>query len=326
MNIFVYICIFLSIFICGIILTLFFRKISVSRNILLAKNGISLAGGISIAVTFLVFYCLASLALGLKINIKIILPSFIMLIFGVLDDWRELSVLTKFVVQIISTVILVLLGVKTKIVYISEPANLLVTFLWIIGITNAFNHLDVLDGLAAGLAIIICAAFSIVSFSGGGFDFVFLFLAFATLGFLICNYPPARIYMGNSGSHFFGFFLAASAISINYASLDEPVALLSPILILGFPVFDTAFLSLMRIKNGRSIFKKSDDHLVIRFIKIGYSKEKALFLMLLLCALFSICGILVRFVPNFSGIAVVFCVLAVACFVGWKMSKVSINE
>ncbi|TBR16458.1 undecaprenyl/decaprenyl-phosphate alpha-N-acetylglucosaminyl 1-phosphate transferase, partial [bacterium] len=260
MNIFVYICIFLSTFFCGIILTLFFRKISISRNILLAKNGVSLAGGISIALTFLVFYCIVSLALGLKINIKIIFPSFIMLIFGVLDDWKELSVLTKFAVQIISTLILVLLGVKTKIVYIGEPANLLVTFLWIIGITNAFNHLDVLDGLAAGLAVIICAAFSIVSFSGGSFDFVFLFFAFATLGFLICNYPPARIYMGNSGSHFFGFFLAASAISINYASLDKPVALLSPILILGFPVFDTAFLSLMRIKNGRSIFKKSDDH------------------------------------------------------------------
>ncbi len=307
-------------------LTLFFRKIFLSKNILIAKNGVSLTGGISIAVAFLIFYCLFSLVLGLKINTKIIFPSFIMLIFGVIDDWRELSILTKFAVQIISALILVLMGVKTKIVYITEPVNLLVTFLWIIGITNAFNHLDVLDGLAAGLAVIICAAFSIVSFSGGGFDFIFLFLAFATLGFFICNYPPARVYMGNAGSHFFGFFLAASAISINYASLDKPAALLSPILILGFPIFDTFFLSLMRIKNGRSIFKKSEDHLAMRFIKIGYSKEKALFSMLLLCALFSICGILVRFLPNLFGIAVVFCVLAVACCVGWKMSKVRINE
>ncbi len=320
-----YIFLFLSTLITGALLTLFLRKVSISRNILIGKSGISLAGGISIAFTFLIFYCLASLVLGFKVNIKIIVPSFVMLIFGVLDDWRELSVLTKFAVQIIATLILVLLGVKTRIVYVSEPVNLLITFFWVIGITNAFNHLDILDGLAGGLAVMICAAFSIVSFFGKGFDFSFLLLAFATLGFLIYNYHPAKIYMGNSGSHFFGFFLAASALSINYASLDRPVALLSPILILGFPIFDTVFLSLMRIKNSRSIFKKSDDHLAIRFIKIGYSKEKTLFIMLLLCALFSFCGILLKLVSNLIGMVIVFCVLAITYCVSWKMSKVRID-
>ncbi len=318
-----YALIFLSTFAAGVLLTLLFRKISLSRNILIAKNGVSLAGGIGIAVGFLAFYYLFSLVLGLKLNIKIILPSFVMLIFGIFDDWRELSVLTKFAVQIASTLILVLLGVTTKIVYIGEPVNLFITFLWVIGITNAFNHLDVLDGLAGGLAVIICAAFSVVSFLGGGFDFSFLFLAFIALGFLVFNYPPARIYMGNSGSHFLGFILAAIALAISYAPLERKIALFSPLLILGLPIFDTAFLILMRIRQGRSALKKSNDHLALRFLALGYSKKKTLLSMLSLCLFFSLCAILVSQLSNLFGSTIIAFVLLVSLGLARKMSRVS---
>ncbi|GAH05852.1 unnamed protein product, partial [marine sediment metagenome] len=119
------------------------------------------------------------------------------------------------------------------------------TFLWIIGITNAFNHLDILDGLAGGIAVISSAAFFLIALSNAnlGVAIPALVLVAVTLSFLRYNLSAAKVYMGNSGSHFLGFTLAAIALGISYAPLERKIALLSPLLILGFPIFDTAFLT-----------------------------------------------------------------------------------
>jgi UDP-GlcNAc:undecaprenyl-phosphate GlcNAc-1-phosphate transferase len=129
--------------------------------------------------------------------------------------------------------------------------------------------------------------------------------------------------MGNAGSHFLGFTLAAIAMIISYAPLERKVALVSPILILGFPIFDTAFLILIRWKNKRPILKKSKDHLSLRFLNLGYSKRKALIYMLLLGILFSFSGILVSQLTNQLGVCVIAVVLIIALALTKRMSKVS---
>ncbi|PIP19995.1 MAG: hypothetical protein COX40_07070 [Candidatus Omnitrophica bacterium CG23_combo_of_CG06-09_8_20_14_all_40_11] len=322
-----YFLIVLSGFLAGMFFVFFLRKLALRYKVLMPQ-GIPLIGGIAMGLSF-IFTCLLwfSLHKGLSQEARgIIVTSFIMLIFGAIDDRRELSVLAKFLVQIIATSLLIFFGIRTQIVYIGNLSNIIITFIWVLGITNAFNHLDVIDGLAAGTAIIVSLAFFIISLSNGDIKtaILSLSLAMAALSFLIYNFPPARIYMGNSGSHFLGFVLAAIALVISYAPLERKIALFSPLLILGLPIFDTAFLISMRIIKKSLPFKKSNDHLALRFLALGYSRKKTLLIMLTLCLFFSLCGILVSLVSNLSGITIIVFVGLVSLALTKKMSRVSV--
>lgn len=323
-----YLLIVLTGFFAGIVITVLLKNFALKHKVL-TPQGIPLIGGISMGLSFL-FACLVSFFLYkgfLQEARGIILASLIMLIFGIIDDWKELLVSTKFLVQIIATTLLIFFGVKTQIVYIGNLTNIIITFIWVLGISNAFNHLDVLDGLAAGVTVIVSFALLIISLLNGDIKNAILALSLsgAALSFLTYNLPPAKIYMGNSGSHFLGFILAAITLSISYAPLGRKIALLSPLLILGFPIFDTAFLMLMRIKQKKSVFRKSDDHLVFRFLKLGYPKDKALAFMLGVALLFSFCGVLLSQVSNFFGLLIIIFVILVSLAVTLKMGKVSID-
>lgn len=319
-------CLFIAL--SGFFLSLFFiflfKKLSVRYKILMPQ-GIPLIGGIAIGLSFVLASILGfSLYGGFSQEvIGIIIASFMMLIFGVIDDLRELSISAKFLVQIIATSLLILFGIKTQIVYIGNLTNIIITFIWVLGIANAINHLDVVDAVAAGTAMFAGFAFFAISLFNGDIKTAILSLALvaATLSFLIYNFPPARIYMGNSGSHFLGFILAAIALVISYAPLERKIALLSPIVILGLPIFDTAFLVLVRIMKKSLPFKKSNDHLALRFLALGYSKKKALLTMLALCLFFSVSGVLLSQVSNLFGIAIIGFLFLVSLALTVKMGK-----
>ena len=295
----------------------------------MAPKGVPLIGGIAIGLSFFVasllglflYNNLSSQALG------IMMVSAITLVFGVIDDLRELSIRTKFLVQVVTIILLISFGIKTQIIYFNNFINMLITFIWVLAITNAFNHLDIMDGLAAGTALIVSCAFIAISFLNGDVKTIILSLALigAIFSFFVYNLPPAKIYMGNSGSHFLGFILAAIALTISYASLERSAALLSPLLILGLPIFDTAFLVLIRIGKRRLPFKKSNDHIALRLLKLGFSKTKVLLSMLLLGLFFSLCGVLLSQVSNSLGIAIIFLVIVSCLIITCRLSKVSID-
>ena len=298
------------------------------RKVLISQN-IPLVGGIGMGLSF-IFVSLISFLLqhGLSRQVMgIVISAAIMLVFGIIDDWRELSIAAKLFVQFIATSFLILFGIKTEIVYIGNLLNIIITFIWVLGITNAFNHLDIIDGLAGGTALIVSFAFFAVSLLNGDVKTIILTLALSgsILGFLIRNFPPAKIYMGNSGSHFLGFILAAIALVISYAPLERKAALLTPLLILGFPIFDSALLILMRISNGRSAFKKSEDHLALKLLRIGYSKKTVLFLLLVLCLFFSLCGLVVSQASNPLGITVVTFAILAGLVLTKKISNIKID-
>jgi len=318
----------LSGFLLGIFFISLLKKFSLSYGLLVPK-GIPVIGGIGLGLSF-IFVSLSSFFLFRLISKEvagIIVSSSIMLVFGVIDDRHELSIRIKFLVQIIATGLLVFFGIKTRIVYIGNPLNIIITFIWVVGITNAFNHLDVMDGLASGTAIIISYAFFVISLLNGDARAAILSLALIgpVLSFFLYNLPPAKIYMGNAGSHFLGFVLATIALIISYAPLERKVALLSPLLILGFPIFDTTFLFLMRIIKNNFPFKKSNDHLALRYLALGYSKKKTLFSLLTLCLFFCLCGIVVSQVSNLWGMATVVFAILVSLITSIKMSKVVVN-
>jgi len=323
-----YLLIVLSGFSAGMIFVLLFRKLALRYRVL-SPQGTPLIGGIAIGLSF-VLTCLIGFSLlgSLLREVRgIIIASFIMLVFGIIDDWRELSILAKFLVQIIATSLLILFGIRTQIVQIGNLANIIITFIWVLGISNAFNHLDVIDGLAAGSAIIVSLALFTISILNSQLitAILSLSLAAAAFGFLIYNLPPAKIYMGNSGSHFLGFVLAGIALIISYAPLERKIALLSPLFVFGLPIFDTALLILTRIINKKLPFKKSEDHLALRFLALGYSKKKTLLTMLILCLFFSSCGILVSQASNKFGIIIVILVVLVSLVLAKRMTKIKIN-
>jgi UDP-GlcNAc:undecaprenyl-phosphate GlcNAc-1-phosphate transferase len=179
------------------------RVASVRRHFLISQ-GVPLIGGISMGLAFFAgFLWSGPSAVNLPREMQgILIASVVMLIAGVLDDQRELSVIQKFGVQLIAATILVTFGVRTNFVYVGDLWNIVVSLLWLIGITNAINLLDVMDGLAGGTSLVIISGFCVISAMNG--DFLTLTLACVlggtVLGFWIFNVPPAKVYMGNSGS------------------------------------------------------------------------------------------------------------------------------
>lgn len=318
------------IFTVGLILSWLFilllKKISLKFKILFSQ-GIPLVGGLGIGAAFIICYVLFMAGSLPKEMFGVIISASIILIFGMVDDWREMSIMPKFFVQIIAASLLILFGVKTQIVYIGNLMNIFVTLIWIIGITNAFNLLDIIDGLAAGVALISAAAlFLITFFNHDANSLVFLSaLIGSILGFLIYNLPPAKAYLGNSGSHFLGFILAAVTLIISYAPLERKIALLAPLLVLGFAIFDTIFLILIRIRNKKIPFKKSKDHLALRFLAAGYSNRKALVLMLMLSFIFSACGVLVSRLSNAWGAGIFSFMAFVGLVIAVKMNKINVG-
>lgn len=312
----------------GIFFIILLKKFSLSYKLLIPK-GMPVIGGIGMGLSF-IFVSLSSLFIYRLLSKEvagIVASSSIMLVFGMIDDWRELSIRIKFLVQIIATGLLIFFGIRTQIIYIGNLFNIIITFIWVVGITNAFNHLDIMDGLAAGTAIIVSSAFFVISIFNGDTRtaIVSLTLVGAVLSFFLYNLPPAKIYMGNAGSHFLGFILAAIALILSYAPLERKIALLSPLVILGFPIFDTTFLFLMRIINNNLPFKKSNDHLALRFLALGHSKARTLFTMLMLCLFFCLCGIAVSQVSNLWGMGTVGFAILVSLVISIKMSKVVVN-
>ena len=307
----------------------FLSIISRRFKFLINSHGISITGGIAIGIIYGSFLLVPFIQRSFFFagSSGIILPGLFILAGEFWDDIRELSVIGKVFIQIIACVLLIGSGVRTHILFLNTAANVVVTAVWIIAITNAFNLLDIMDGLCAGVTIVIASGLLFVCILSNDIQNAVLLLVMigSVGGFLMFNMPPAKVYLGNAGSHFLGFMLAAISINISYASLNHEVSLLSPLLIMGFPIYDTFFVAILRIKNGRSAVMKSKDHLALRFLKIGYSHNSALFHMVGLTLLFVVSGIIIVNVANWIGVWVIICVLIYIFALTNKMSRIKID-
>jgi UDP-GlcNAc:undecaprenyl-phosphate GlcNAc-1-phosphate transferase len=302
--------VFATALISGIIFTLGLARSFRKYNLLKAKK-IPLVGGIGAGLAFVVACSLGILIFDLSAAkvLAVVSVSSLMLFFGLVDDLRELSVGQKFLVQSFCALLLIFLGIKTDIMYFGFWGNFWITFFWIVGITNAFNLLDIVDGLAAGTVLIVSSAFLLIGFLSSDLNVqIFsLILCALSLGFLIFNLPPAKVYLGNSGSHFFGLLIAAVALITHYASPKNVLALLSPVMILGLPIMDTIVLIVFRIIKKKAPFMKSSDHLVLKIGALGISARATLLVMYLLCFIFAACGVILAMVSTLpAGLIIIF--------------------
>jgi len=290
----------ISYFAVPFILALFFtplvRKIAIRFNLVSHprpdrwhQQPTALLGGVGIYLAFIisVFY-LGSFnrnALGLIIGASILF------IVGLLDDRFHFAPYVKLIAQIISGCIAIYFGNLLGI-----PGNFLLaaalTLFWIIAITNAFNLLDNIDGLAAGIAL-ICSSMLFFASLGhpiNNLGVYGLIISGAVLGFLPYNINPAKIFMGDSGSMFLGYSLAVLSIAGTTRHISSLlVTMLVPVLILCIPIFDTVFVMISRRIQGRNIFKGGKDHTSHRLIVLGLSQRKT---VILLCGISTLFGII----------------------------------
>ncbi|HON56017.1 MAG TPA: MraY family glycosyltransferase, partial [bacterium] len=217
--------------------------------------------------------------------IIILATAVFMLIIGIIDDIKHLKPLTKLICQIIAAIIVVFIaGVKIDF-FRYNIINLIITICWIVIITNSFNLLDNMDGLSAGIAAISLFLFFIIAITQNEYNnaLICLLLSFSAAGFLLFNYNPASIFMGDGGSLFLGFFVSVIAINNSYLkfSLLTRLPILIPVLVLFIPLYDTLSVIFIRRKLGISIFKADKRHFSHRLVNLGLSQRAAVLIIYL---------------------------------------------
>ncbi|MBL7069178.1 MAG: undecaprenyl/decaprenyl-phosphate alpha-N-acetylglucosaminyl 1-phosphate transferase [Candidatus Omnitrophica bacterium] len=269
-----------------------FKKLDLLKNI----GKFPFIGGLSFYLAFVFTYILFSFVKRIYLPpqlLWIMLFSFIILAIGIFDDIKDFSLKTRIFIQILFIVVFLLYAKRMQVYFLPPWLNYLFSFLWIMGITNAFNLIDIGDGLCGGVSLIASLSFFAVLIAKGDFLLAGLFLSLsgAISAFLIFNFPPAKVFMGNSGSHFLGFIFASLSMYGDYATLDNPIALTLPLLMLFFPIIDTLFLIVTRLRKGIVPLRKSDDHIYMRLLSSGWNGEKTLFSVYFVSALWGLCGI-----------------------------------
>ena len=211
-----------------------------------------------------------------------------MVVLGWLDDKHELSAGRKFAGQFLIALFVAACGVRVTLFVPSLAFSLAVTTLWIVTVTNAFNFLDNMNGLCAGLGAIGAFCFALKAAVAGQYLVAALaFLAAAALaGFLPYNFPQASAFLGDAGSHLVGFLLAVLAILPDYYSPGHPVhlAVLNPLLILAVALGDMAWVVMLRWRSGKPVYLGDTNHLSHRLVRRGLSKSSAVLMIWLLAA------------------------------------------
>lgn len=322
-----YIIVFCTALIGSIAITPFIIKLAVKIGAMdvprdkrrVHKEPKPLIGGLAIfasfVITVLIFLSMTRQLAG------ILLGSTFIVICGFIDDLKPMKPRMKLVLQVFGAIILVYFGVRIEIVtnpfdtvkgmsdigWLSVPA----TIFWIVGVTNAFNIIDGLDGLAAGVASISCITLFIISVINGRTIAAFLtaILAGSALGFLPYNFNPAKIFMGDTGAQFLGFVLAAISIQGAIKSAAA-IAITVPILALGLPIYDTLVSIIRRFINKRPVMEADRGHLHHRLLDMGLSQRQAVLVMYSISAVLGISAI---FAMELSTVKSFFILIFVIC-------------
>ena len=259
------------------------------------KKPTAMLGGVAIWLSVLVTTLIFSPEI--RYGKLILLTSTFLFVVGLIDDVIHTKPYQKLIGQILGSAFVVYYGLTLPWTG-SVIVNMALAIFWLIGITNAINLLDNMDGLASGIAV-IAAGFLALSFvNSGQFTeaLVLLIFAAALLGFLVYNSHPASIFMGDCGSMFVGFFLASSAlmnVSGGRSRSFLPV-LAVPILVLFIPIFDTTFVTVLRKLSGRAASQGGRDHTSHRLVALGMSERHAVWMLYGFAALSGLLAILVQ--------------------------------
>lgn len=235
----------------------------------------------------------------------IMLASSIIAVMGTIDDIRPLSSIVRLLGQLIAAGIVMNAGLKITFMpstWWGEIGAVLFTLIWILGIVNATNFVDGVDGLAAGFTVIASVFFFLITLHLDQFAVVLVasLLIGAGLGFLVFNFKPAKIYLGDGGSTFMGFVLACLALYGEWSSWGPIIAIGIPVLILGVLIFDMIYITISRVKNGQvHNFKewldyRGYDHFHHRLINLGFKEEEAVIFIYAICIILGLSALVIE--------------------------------
>ncbi len=286
------------------------------------KKPIPLIGGLAIFYGFIIsVLCFAVIDYEMM---GILIGSVIMVTVGVVDDMRELSAKVKLVFQILAAGIVVYFGVDME--YIANPLSrwigapyinlglwsIPITMVWIVGVTNAVNLIDGLDGLAVGVSSIASVALLSLTLVSQNLNaaIVTAALAGAGFGFLPYNFNPAKIFMGDTGSTFLGFVLACISVQ-GIMKMYAVISFAVPVLILGLPIFDTLFAIIRRLLTGKPIMAPDRGHLHHRLLDMGFSQKQTVAILYTLTSLLCLTAVVMSLKDAVRGLILVFAVLVI---------------
>lgn len=292
-------------------------------------------GGLAIFYGFLIsIVCFASVESELK---GIIIGALIIVALGIVDDVKQLGSKIKFLTQILVAVIVVMHGVTIE--YVSVPSFVIeggilplgvfsvpLTILWIVAVTNAVNLIDGLDGLAVGVSSIATFSLFFIAILAGEMEVAILAAALAgsCLGFLPYNFNPAKIFMGDTGSTFLGYTLSIICIQGLFKGYVV-ISFIIPFLILGLPLFDTAFAVVRRIWNKKPIMSADRGHLHHRLMDMGFSQKQTVAFLYIIASILGLSAVVVLESGAYSAAIFVITVF-LFMFFGYKFYKANHNK
>jgi len=267
------------------------------------KDPVPYFGGLAIYLAFLM-----SLVFTFEFRhdvLGIILGGTIVVMLGLIDDFGVLTPWTKLTGQLLAVFVLIKSGIRIEIAAFPEWLDLFLTIVWMVGLINAFNLLDIMDGLSASIGAVSASCLLVVALLQGDQTIAFMLAALigSLVGFLKYNWQPAKIYMGDTGAMFIGLLLGAMTMIGQYPS-SHPVSLLTPVFILGIPIFDTLFVMYIRYRRGLPIFWGSPDHIAIRLRHWGMSVRQIVVMSSLATVLMGALGLLMMAVDQDMALAI----------------------
>jgi UDP-GlcNAc:undecaprenyl-phosphate GlcNAc-1-phosphate transferase len=280
---------------------------------------VPLLGGVAIYGAFIVALFLFGDRRYVNEVVGIFVGASLVSLMGAIDDSRGLGAYVKLAGQLIAAGVLVLSGVQVQL----GPAwlNVAVTLLWVVGITNAMNLLDNMDGLSGGIAMIAAIFFTLLAALSNQYlvGALAATLAGASAGFLFYNWNPAYIFMGDAGSLFLGFLLAAVAIKLRFPSNSITVTWMIPLLVLAVPIFDTSLVFISRLRRGQNpLTTPGKDHISHRLAFLTGSRREAVLICYLLAAAVGLTAVFVAEATLLEAILVATTVLATAVYWIWR--------
>ena len=283
------------------------------------NSAMPLAGGLVLIIVLPVFV-LASNMWRESSLLFLFAGTGIIFLFGIVDDIHGLSAPKKFLGQFSAAAILAYSGTTIRFL---ETANLSLelpvlsvlswglTLLWVVGITNSFNLIDSMDGLVAGLTIIIASFFTFVTLVSGQVMLSQLaaVLIGLSIGLYFYNKSPARFFLGDSGSQVIGFLLAAIAIMYRPPDLNPGSTWFTPILLLGIPIFDTSLVVISRLRRHKPLFQADRYHTYHRLVQMGFTSTQAVFVIQALAFILCVIAFLSMFLPSLYAMSIFFTLL-----------------
>ena len=278
-------------------------------------------GGVAIVGAVMIALFVLQGQLEIQQLASMVFAAAFMSFMGLVDDRFTISAYVRLAAQVIAALGVWFTGVRIQVFSI-QWLDALLTVVWIVGITNAMNFLDNMDGLSAGISAIISAFFLVLALQNGQF----LVGALATVvlgscvGFLFWNLNPASVFMGDSGSMFLGFLLACVAIKLRFIAQTLAVSWMVPLIVMALPVFDMTLVFFSRIRRGKNpLTTPGKDHTSHRIASHGYSYREAVLIIYVCCSALGIVGELIAVADEVAALLLGFSVFSLALFMLWYM-------